>query len=367
MGAASYQEDIIDRWTDSFALREQHSLPPGMYEPQPPTESGWVRLTHQDGLPIADRFVPVVGEWVDASVEREKPHLEWKVEIEPVEGQPVPNVKCEGDELHVSFGEPGLYKLTLACGGYFKTYEVSVLSERAIDSMPVVAAAYDRLIERPESWTEDRIHRFLEALQQARNEGKVPSVYANGLFEYHLALYLADRNVERSHQCFADAYRMLRPFAGVSPIAQFVVDYILFRKNCFEGHGKGPPGTRFGGLRQFFVTDYERWRNTATRVLGLQGAKQFRICLLPIDQHCLRIIETMHEGHHPQLKAQLRGLQDMPDSMDLAERGRVGLVLARGYRFLGNLAEARRHYALVSQVAGERLWTDEANDFLQTP
>lgn len=364
MGAASYLEDIIDRRGGGFSDRDKNSLPPGMFLVAPPKESGWIRLIHSDGVPMADRFVPVVNEVIFAEVERENSGLDWEVEIESQERQVPPVSEQSEGTLSLKFSAPGLFHLRLICGAYCKSYEVEVLSQPEIDSLPEVRDAYHRLIKNPDSWTEDTIHTFLDGINKRDSAGTIPRSFSDGLFEYHLALYLADRNVKRSHECFEEAYRRLRPFAGISAIAQFVVDYILFRKNTFKGHGQDPQGTRFGGLRQFFRLEYDEWMEARNDSEARPKHGHVSVLLLPTDQLCLRIIHATKATDKGSVQPLLRELLEAPETSDDAERARVTLVLARGYRFLGKRHDAQKQYACLRQISEEPLWDDEAKQFL---
>ena len=364
MGAASYLEDIIDRRGGGFSERDKTSLPPGMFLVAPPKKSGWVRLVHRDGVPLGDRFVPVVGEEITGQIEREKPSLSWEIEIEPREHQSRPTPLISHEEYSVTFKGTGLYDLRLICGAYIKRYEVEVVAQADLDSIPAVMDAYHLLIENPDEWTEDTMRKFLDDIDQDRSAGIIPRSFSDGLFEYHLALYLADRNVESSHRRFEEAYRKLRPYAGLSTVAQFAADYILFRKNTFAGHGEGPQTTRFGGLRQFFVREYKEWLTAQKEPEDLTRSGQVSVLLLPVDQLCLRAIQGIKDKDKGVMQDRIPELAALPMSEDGAERLRVTLVLARGYRFLGERKAAKKYYDQLCHISEESsMWVKEARQF----
>lgn len=368
MALAKFLEDISDRYFEGRAAMDRldATFAPGTYQPAPPIHTGWVRLALKQG-PLPDRIALLEGDQAVFNVETDKPDVPFKIEFMAGPRPELPTVSVSSRSVSFILEHDGLYLLKLTCGAYYKEYEIDVTRTLNLDLEEPIQNGYLYLQDRPDEWTRERLDSLKRLMIPANRPAGVPDSFCNGILDYHLALFHAENENEViANQRFEDAYKNLRPFIAHSDVAHFICDYILYMMNRFGGcDAVGSPG-RFGGLRAFFRAPHDDALKSCRANKGTSSGRYIEVLVKSIDQKMLEVVSEICLGPNANLRNGLESLENrrVTGNYDVACQARLHVVLARGYRRLGDRQNANHHYKQLSQMDASSPWHLESNESL---
>lgn len=368
MALAKYLEDITDRYFEDKAAMErlEATFAPGTYQAAPPVHTGWVRLVLYSG-PLPDRIALVEGENPSFGIETDKAGAPFGIGFTAGPRAQVPEVMVTDRKVSFLLPHDGLYVLKVSCGAYSKDYEIDVTRTLDLDQQGPIQQGYLYLQDRPDEWTRERLDALKRMMIPANRPAGVPDSFCNGILDYHLALFHAENENERvANQRFEDAYRNLRPFIAHSDVAHFICDYIRYLMNQFDGCDSGRSKGRFGGLRSFLRTPYNRAFEAQPEVTPTETGRYIEVLVKSIDQKLLDVVNGLRVRRPEAVDASLDSLETRLQTgrHDVACRARLNLVLARGHRLLCNREAAIRHYKQLLQSDTASHWHAESTHFL---
>lgn len=368
MGYAKYSEDISDRYWESQAVmqRLEKAFLPGTFEPTPPPPTGWVRLTLNDS-PLPDRIALLKGDEPKFNVETDIPGASFHASFVAAPSAELPPAEVSEKNVRFHLAQEGFYRLQLSCGSYHKHYEIDVTGTLDFDVQAPIQKGYLYLQDRPDEWTRDRLDSLKRLMIPANRPVGIPDSFCNGILDYHLALFHSECGNEMvANRRFEEAYKNLRPYIAHSDVARFICDYVLYLMNRFEGCSGELTRGHFGGLRNFLKLPYNDSIMTCGKTSRSAAGRYIEVLVLSIDQRILEVAREICDDTAVNLPSILASLENhrATSKHDAACQARMLVMLARGFRRLGEPVRAIQHYRQISQISAASAWREEANEFL---
>ena len=233
MALAKHSEEVEERWIANTSDRYEAMLA-DVFERLPPIRlSAGVVYLLRGVRRMEDVEVCEVGEAFDFVVECQSGSAPPEVELLGDTG----NGRLEQDangRITVHFKEAGCRRIQVSSGGYLKLYTIHAVEPFRVQELPDFAGLIRSLTDNPPDWTEVTFGEFRTRLEQILAKKGVPTIFADGVIEYHLALFHEERRLALFRKRFETAYGNLRWFIPYSDVARLICAYYLYCANEFK-------------------------------------------------------------------------------------------------------------------------------------
>ena len=248
MALAKHHEEIEERWIANTSDRYEDILS-DLFGRLPPMilRAGEVYLVRA-GRRMEDVEVCEYGETLDLGVESTPGSAPPEIEVQDETGSRPLKQRVNG-HISVQFKETGLRRIQVSSGGYIKLYTIHAVEPFRVEELPDFAKLVQSLSDNPPEWSESTFGEFRERLETILAKKGVPRIFADGVIEYHLALFHEERHLPSFRERFESAYGNLRWFIPYSDVARIICAYYLYCANEFEAAAVLWKGRR-GRLRQ---------------------------------------------------------------------------------------------------------------------
>lgn len=366
MGWPRYYEDIEERYGDDIRDRYDQYLK-GIEEdrqPVPQLKSGEIWASH-DGRRCEDYMAFPINTRILLRVETEAGCGPAVVELRDAVAARTLNADSTGNYTICS-KTPTTICLVLKSGAHRKEYLIHFLKLESIDKIPEFGALLTTLADNPPSWSTDTFPPFREQLETILEKQSVPKQFADGVIEYHLALFYENLRAPNFGKLLERANELLRCFTPYSDYAAMICGFYLFRTNAFDD---GPVANiqRLPNLKRifhFFTSAYgEAMKPEAMKKRSDKPAKMD--ILVPRADHMLiNALLCAKNGDLGQAASQIEETWRMvePD-FDVQRERRLTFLEARLHRANGNTQEAVACYERLKFSSLPR-FSEEATAFL---
>jgi hypothetical protein len=218
------------------------------------------------GRRMEDVEVCEVGETLDLAVESKPGSAPPEIELLEESGNRRLKQRANGC-ISVPFKEAGCRRIQVSSGGYIKLYTIHAVEPFRVEELPDFAKLIQSLSDNPPEWTEATFGEFRARLEQILAKKGVPAIFADGVIEYHLALFHEERRLPSFRERFESAYGNLRWFIPYSDVARLICAYYLYCANEFEAAGvlcKGRRGRLRHAVKFFLDSDGGKQRSTGS-------------------------------------------------------------------------------------------------------
>jgi hypothetical protein len=248
MALAKHHEEIEERWIANTNERYEAILS-DLFGRLPPMvlRAGEIYLV-RGGRRMEDVEVCEVGETLDLGVESTSGSAPPEIELRDESGSRPLKQRTNG-HISVQFKETGCRLIQVSSGGYIKLYTIHAVEPFRVEELPDFAKLIQSLSDNPPEWTEATFAEFRARLEKILAKKGVPAIFADGLIEYHLALFHEEQRLPSFRERFESAYGNLRWFIPYSDVARIICAYYLYCANEFEAAAVLWKGRR-GRLRQ---------------------------------------------------------------------------------------------------------------------
>ncbi len=295
MALAKYYEEIEERWIANTSERSESALAE-LFEKFPAKShvAGEVHLTRA-GRRMEDIEVCEVGQSLDLSVVSTpgsaKPSIELKYGstskfIEP----------NAASKVKLRLSAPETARVHVSSHGFLKSYTIHVIEPFTAEDLPDFAELIRSLDENPPQWTEVSFAEFRRRLEAVLHRKALPSMFSDGIIEYHLGLFHEEQRFPSFRERLQSAYGSLRWFIPYSDVAGLICAYYLFCSNEFAASrnvSKGGGG-RLRTANSFFLEQHGEEKNT-------KNSRPEKRAVLPLlvalpDLLSFQAIEAMESG-----------------------------------------------------------------------
>jgi len=233
MALAKYHEEIGERWIANTAARYEAQVTDWFARfPTNLPSAGEVYLTRA-GRRMEDVEVCEAGQTLDLSVVSTSGTLAPEIELEDNLGRRPLELRADG-RIAVPFPKAATLRLHASSGGYLKSYTFHAVEPFSVEELPDFAKLIQSLADNPPQWTESSFSEFRTKLEAVLSTKDVPSVFTEGIIEYHLGLFHEEQGIPAYHERFQAAYGCLRWFIPYSDVARLICIYFLYCANEFE-------------------------------------------------------------------------------------------------------------------------------------
>jgi hypothetical protein len=367
MGWARYYEDIEERYGDDTRDRyEQYlkSLEPDGHLPQQSFRPGEVWAVC-NGRRFEDYMAFPVDKRIQFRVETE-PGCE-PPEVELRDGVAERELAPDATDSYSIFSRmPTTVILVLKCGGHRKEYFVHFLKAGSIDKIPEFAVLITALTKNPPTWSTQTFLHFREKLETVLTDQSVPKQFADGVVEYHLALFYENLRSPSFGKLLERANELLRCFTPYSDYAAMICGFYLFRTNAFD-HGAVANIGRLPSLKrvfEFFTSPYDEAMRPETMKKRHNQGLQMDILVPRPDHTLIQALLCAKSGDLPKAASQVEETWGMlePD-FDAQRERRLTFLEARIHRAGRNMKAATVCYKRLEFSSQPRFF-EEATAFL---
>jgi hypothetical protein len=294
MALAKHHEEIEERWIANKSDRYEAILS-DLFGRLPPMvlRAGEVYLV-RGGRRMEDVEVCEIGEALDLAVESKSGAAPVEIELLDDSGSRLLNQRADG-HISVPFKQAGSLRIQASSGGYLKLYTIHAVEPFRVEELPDFANLIHSLSDNPPEWTEATFGEFRTRLEQILAKKGVPRIFADGVIEYHLALFHEDRRLPSFRERFESAYGNLRWFIPYSDVARLICAYYLYCANEFEAAAELCKGRR-GRLRQAvrFFLDGNGTKPASTESSSTKSGPALLVALP--DLMLFQAIEALEDG-----------------------------------------------------------------------
>jgi hypothetical protein len=208
-----------------------------------------------------------------------------------------------------------------------------------IEQSPDFAKLYRSLSDRPSSWTTENFDEFRRRIIEVLMPKHIPEQFAEGLIEYHLALFYESTSAASYRERFQAAYANLRWFVPFSSIARIVCAYFLYCANEFPAAARvlRSPLSTFGQAMSFLAGKAPPARNAEGN-----RASSSPVLIASDDLLTFQAIDSLLNGRTDEASKFLNQIRENGPSLKSRElSARIDLVEAGIAIRQGSVAEAR--------------------------
>lgn len=246
MALAKFHEENLERLIASTS--DQYEAAIGdlfHFLPRRALPAGEVHLL-RNGRRMEDVEICDVGDKLEVTIETSGGSAPVEVELLDRSGGKVIEPRADG-HYAIPFKSAGPLTIQVRSGGFLKNYQIEAIEPKRVASIPALATLIQSLSENPPEWTPDTFREFRSQLELILEP--FPQTFADGIVEYHMALFLEEQRNTGFRERLQSAYGHLRWFIPASDIARLICSYYLFCTNDFDAAEK-LWRSRSGRLRQ---------------------------------------------------------------------------------------------------------------------
>jgi len=233
MGLAKYYEEIEERWIANTNVGYEVAIENFFRQlPSFSIRAGEAYLLRGERR-MEDMEVCEVGETLTLKVKSKPGAAEVEIELQDDSG--IRQMKIgEDGSICVQFKQTGVTQILVSYGGYLKQYTIQAVEAFRVQELPDFARLIQSISDNPPEWTVATFGKFRDQLEEILVQKSVPKVFAEGVIEYHLALFHEEQRLPSYRERFEAAYAKLRWFIPYSDIARLICAYYLYCANEFE-------------------------------------------------------------------------------------------------------------------------------------
>jgi hypothetical protein len=308
--------------------------------PSKPPLAGEVYLTRA-GRRMEDIEVCEAGQPLDLAVVWTTDAAKPEIEVDDDGGRRALKLRA-GGQLKLSFPEPITRRLQVSSAGYLKSYTIHAVEPFCAEELPDFARLIQSLADNPPQWTESTFSEFRGRLEKVLSRKEIPSVFAEGIMEYHLGLFYEEQKMPSFRERLQAAYGCLRWFVPYSDVARLICTYFLYCANEFEAADKLCKGrqARLRGAVSFFLG--RETARTEPIEAGTRGGAGLPLLVALADLMTFQAIGALASGRSEDaLELASVARRHTVANFDKERAARVAYLDARAKAALGDEAGSR--------------------------
>lgn len=233
MSLAKYHEEIEARWLENTSNRYERDIAELFQHIKPAVPPPGNVYLLRSGRRMEDTEVCEVGLKLELTLEASPGCA--TPELHFLDGPNGSSITRKQDcSALVVFSQAGCWRVQVSSGAFHKLYSIHAVEPFRKTALSDLATLINSLSENPPEWSDQAFEEFRKKLEAVLSSEGLPDIFAQGVVEYHLALFHEEKRFPSFRQRLESAYGNLRWFVPYSDMARLVCGYYLYCANEFN-------------------------------------------------------------------------------------------------------------------------------------